>query len=350
MKPEEITHSDWLRYNLYFFLEHILGYSKFQEILGASRRRFYFKIRDQLKSSQRGGSCEVEDVGRDLTPKGFLQKCFKPVLPKVFRGAAYNWDAVKKWDLDYFKDKYGDKDIIITDNQGLIDPRNQQEFQSIKLGQYIDALKKGSLTYLKFSRLIDENEELKQELDLFWLRKFKLPLSFREETYLFIGAKGTITPIHCGFTPNLFIQISGQKKWVLYEVGDRIFLDPRTERTFYYYSNADPYNLDDERFPLLKYAKRYEVTLNPGDVLWVPPFVWHQVENPTDSIGLAYRFNSVPTTMRSSKLLTLLFFLATKPSLLEHFLVTSFTKQAYIFIKRQADIGRFQGHKNQVPV
>src|ERR1019366_5527023 len=155
------------------------------------------------------------------------------------------------------------------------------------------------------------------DFDLEWLRKlFALPLSWGEDLKMFMGVKGTITPLHVGFSPVLFVQVMGQKKWTLYPPTDRIYLDCRTERTSYLFSHADPYKTDDPRFPLLKYARRYEVVLDPGDILWFPSFTWHHVENLSTTIGIRYGRTSLGTALRSSKLLTLLIFLATKPTII----------------------------------
>ena len=97
---------------------------------------------------------------------------------------------------------------------------------------------------------------------------------------------------------------------MIYAPSDRPYLDLRTTCTFYFHSDCDPYDLDDPKFPLLKHAWKYEITLEPGDVLWVPPFMWHQVENPTESIGIAYRF------------------MATRPNIFLHFLVTMWKRRA----------------------
>ena len=53
----------------------------------------------------------------------------------------------------------------------------------------------------------------------------------------------------------------------------------------------------------------------PGDVMYVPPYWWHQVRNPTPSIGVGYRFNDLPAMGRGSATQTLLLLLATDPPL-----------------------------------
>lgn len=39
--------------------------------------------------------------------------------------------------------------------------------------------------------------------------------------------------------------------------------------------------------PLYRYVDRYETVLEPGDVLWNPPWVWHGVQNLTESIAVS---------------------------------------------------------------
>jgi hypothetical protein len=201
-------------------------------------------------------------------------------------------------------------------------------------------MRKGSKKYLKFNRLVHHNRGLQFDFDLDWLKKFQLPWSFNEAYYLFIGGQNTLTPVHNGFVCTVFIQIYGRKKWTIYKVGERVFLDVRADRRMYFYSSADPDNINDERFPLLKYAEKYEVILEPGDVLWIPPLVWHQVENLSESIGVAFKFPNIPMAFRTSKVLTSLFFLATKPNIFKALWVSLTHDEDYVFTKEDSEITR----------
>jgi histone arginine demethylase JMJD6 len=334
MRPSGIKRADWYHYNVLFILEHVLGYNRFEKYFGKGRNGLYHKIDTYLNGTNRGTSQEVEQVDKSMSREEFIQQCYNPVLPKVFRGAANEWQAVKNWNLDFFEKNHGHKEILLNDNVGL----TAQEFERMNLKYYINQIRSGSLKYLKFSDIVNEDENLKNDFDLAWLRKYKLPFSWGEDLKMFMGGKGTLTPLHIGFSSFLFVQVMGRKKWILYPANDRIFLDPRTERTFYFYSKANPYKKDDPAFLLLKHAKQYEVTLEPGDVLWVPSFTWHHVENPTDSIGIRYGRSSIPGSARSSKLMTALIFMATKPNIFMHFYTSRKQKQEYTFIKSQAEI------------
>ena len=88
-------------------------------------------------------------------------------------------------------------------------------------------------------------------------------------------------------------------------------------------------------YPLLKYVNKQEVTLYPGDVLWFPALVWHQVENASNSIGVAYKFFHLPSSFRSSKMLSTLFFFATRPFIFKSAILSKITKKEYIFNNEQ---------------
>ena len=77
-------------------------------------------------------------------------------------------------------------------------------------------------------------------------------------------------------------------------------IDPEPVRNVYrnapYKTNGVPFNPFNPNYEtpntLYKYIDGYEVTLKPGDVLWNPPFYWHTIKNPTDSIGVGYRWTA----------------------------------------------------------
>jgi hypothetical protein len=325
MKPQNVTSADWLEYNALFALEHFLGHPLFQRLFGRTEKTLWASVDRHASSRSAGEPFKIiEHQGVSEEP------LYHPFQPEVFRGAARDWACTKKWTFEFFAQEYGDKEVVITNNVGLVG-NGQKTYETIKLRDYITQLKAGSLKYLKFSQMIHESSALQDDFNTGWLLKFHRSQEFKKLFFLFMGGKGTVTPIHTALPPTVFVQISGIKKWHFYPTNDRLFLGVRPDRRSYYYTHANPSGETDPNFPLLKHASRQELILYPGDVVWFPALCWHQVENVTDSIGVAYKFFHIPSSMRSSKMLTFLFFLATKPSLFHSAVMARITKKEYIF-------------------
>ena len=325
MKPSGIKRSHWLRYNLYFALEHFFGYANFTRFFGKKSARLTQKIKTECQKTQKETTLKLQELDPAFIENGQIKKIAKQLKePVLLKGAAKDWGCTKKWNLDFFQEHFGDLEVHLVDTVGAVDPKNAQEFETLSLREYIDQLKKGSFKYLKFSNLMHDKMELQKDLNLDWLKKFELPGSIGRRFFSFIGGAGTITPLHNEFPPVVYVQVYGRKRWILYPSKERIFLDPRTERRHYFYTNANPEQLEEPEFPLIKYGQRYEVILEPGDVLWFPPFAWHYVENLTDSIGVAYKYNHIPAAFSSSKVLTSLYFMATKPNVFINYLSIKF--------------------------
>src|SRR5262249_45514962 len=153
---------------------------------------------------------------------------------------------------------------------------------------------------------------------------FRSRFAVRGLVQLFVAPAGTYTPMHCALESNVFVQVHGKKRWILYPAMYQPLLEPPADRRPYFHTDFLP-GRASAQFPLGAYAPAYEVVLDAGDVLYFPPFVWHYVENLTATIAAAYRFFSLRTALRSSWPLTLAKFMATKPSLL-HTLYYSLTK------------------------
>jgi hypothetical protein len=152
---------------------------------------------------------------------------------------------------------------------------------------------------------------------------------------MFMGEGGSKTDMHAAMIQSLFIQVQGRKKWTIYPANERIFVDTYADRRPYYYTDANPNDENDPKYPLLKYAKKYVITLDPGDVLWFPTFYWHYVENENTStnIGITYKFTDFNESFKMSKVLTGLLFFITKPTIVAIFFYNLIKKKDLHFDK-----------------
>lgn len=310
MKHPNLKRSQWIKSNIFFYLEHLLGENLFQKLLGKSERKFLSNVDLHLskyENTKVNKILEVED--------GNNKEALKPYQVKVFRNAASEWPAIKKWDFNFFKEQFGEKQVEFFNTPGIT-PRDTIKHHTSTFAQYIDDLLKGTQNYLRFSPLLMEREDLMSDFNLDWIKNFPTSQSIAKKYFLFIGAKGTKTPIHNAISHTAFIQIKGQKKFTVWDPSDRLFLNVRAERHPYFFSHADPIENDKSEYPLFKYANRTEIILNPGDVLFFPAYYFHYVENLTDSIGVAYKFVDFRTAWKSSSAMTILTFLCTKPTLI----------------------------------
>ena len=85
----------------------------------------------------------------------------------------------------------------------------------------------------------------------------------------------TRTDMHCEPIANIVFQLHGQKRWTLVAPEFSGLLRPRIspDGRAYFFSELDP--LDPTA---LAHVPRHEVVTNPGDILFIPPWTWHQVK------------------------------------------------------------------------
>lgn len=292
-----------------------------------AEKRLHGAIRKDVQRNPLPSSFQIVEIHETDDMKSHISKR----NPIVFRNAAKNWNCCKEWSLNYFEETFGDYVVTLQDNIGLTDRDNPQTLTKIKMRDYISEVRNKSKRYLKFSRVIRDEKILQKYFDLDALKSIKNSNAFSNNFYFFIGGEGTKTPIHNGFSTTIFIQVEGRKKWIFYAPEDRFFLGVRPERRSYYYSDANPLNPNMSEFPLFDLAQAHEVILEPGDILWFPPLAFHQVENLSDSIGVAYKAVDIPLAFYSSKIMSTLFFLATRPNIFTAYFGNRVYDNDYIF-------------------
>ncbi|XP_062972753.1 HSPB1-associated protein 1 isoform X2 [Elgaria multicarinata webbii] len=102
------------------------------------------------------------------------------------------------------------------------------------------------------------------------------------ESTLWIGTAGANTPCHLdSYGCNLVLQVQGRKRWHLYPPEDSGCLYPT--RIPYeessVFSRVNVVNPDLKSYPQFKKAQAHVITLDPGQVLFVPRHWWHYVES-----------------------------------------------------------------------
>ena len=293
-------------------LEHLLGHGLLKPLFSTLRSRHRNRVLKRLKPVR---PTEVSAVERraNLDAKTFKNEFFRYSQPVIFSGAAANWNCVQKWNFDYLSLAAGDNDLLIVNSQGLTTREQRTDYQFLSLRELVKNIRGGGDQYLRFSPLLHENPALVQDLDMTWLQNMRGGKTFGNTYYMFIGGTGHKTLLHADQPCNLFVQIYGEKKWTLFYPQDSICLYPEATNTAYVKSPVDIEKPDYEAYPLMKYARRLEAHLKPGDIMYIPPHVWHQVENLTDTIAVGYRYSSLAAALSSSPSFSLLRVLSTNP-------------------------------------
>lgn len=94
---------------------------------------------------------------------------------------------------------------------------------------------------------------------------------------VWLGPAGTVTPLHCDYDDNLFAQIWGHKRVLLYSPASADLLYLKEFNPILFGSPFDPEQPDYEHFPLAQSAVSVECILGPGDLLYLPAGWFHHV-------------------------------------------------------------------------
>lgn len=297
----------------FLLLEKILPAGLFRLFLKKSQHRYRKSLEKKL--ARFGASEKVYTVERreGLDTATFQREYLSASKPVIFSGAAKSWACCQRWNLDYFSQDHGDNDLLMVNIPGVTTSEKHFHHQFLALHELIKNIRNGGEKYLRFSPLLDDNPELAAHLDTSWLAEKHEGDTFGNTYYMFIGGAGHKTLMHTDQPCNLYVQVYGEKKWTLFFQEDTPLLYPEITELSYVSSPIDVNSPDHEKYPLFKYARRVEAHLKPGDVMYIPPHVWHYVENLSESIAVAYRFSSVKAALRSSVTFSLLRVLSTNP-------------------------------------
>jgi len=123
--------------------------------------------------------------------------------------------------------------------------------------------------------------------DLGLLDKFLSHDVLEPHGMMWIGPAGTVTSLHHDLTDNFIAQIVGRKRLKLVPAADvgKLY---NHQHVFSEIADLEDQALDPTRFPLLANARIYDVTLSPGEIIFIPLAWWHQVKALDFSVTITY--------------------------------------------------------------
>jgi len=210
-----------------------------------------------------------------------LQRLLRRGEPVVVAGGAAGWPAAQ-WTPEVLRAKAGDCKVMTHRSDSAYFGLDE------KLGG--PKLKEEEMTLDAFVSLATapENHEIR-----YYLQRASIPDSLPallpdlrvpigvdfEKIYLvnlWFGPANNVTRLHYDVPNNFLVHFYGRKRIVLFAPRDSARLYPFRTKA-YNMSQVDIENADLDRFPKFAEAQPYEAEIAAGDMLYIPPYWWHQV-------------------------------------------------------------------------
>lgn len=235
---------------------------------------------------------------RQLTPTEFARRYQNSGVPVVITDLLHpEWD----WNLDYLRQQLGDQAFLLRFYGRERYQQDKREWTSIGSGvraeskpfcDYAELIRSGKAQaediYLAKCSLQETPlaetaaiQTIKTELDNLGLHKPASSLN------LWIGPIGHVECLHYDAMDGTLMQLHGSKRVVLFPPSQTFNLYPYP---FYahlryglklrsWFSRVYPDQPDFQAFPRLRQALKYrsDVTLQPGELLYIPAGWWHEV-------------------------------------------------------------------------
>jgi hypothetical protein len=250
-----------------------------------SREAFYKKNVEPFQNAQNFWD-KIEIVQVDYLDDKFIRN-LPHDRPLLLKGAFMKSRAVEKWSWDYLRSS------LKGETQAFTDTSKHNFNTGIKdVNQIIDNILSDDPKYsILFGDIIYKKDEFFKDLETEkWIDLNSLKHKMNLTWQFFAAGKGRKTNLHGELGSSLSLQIRGKKTWTIIPPEFSTNLYPRVSWRMYLESNyfADFASVKNKNLGI----RGYQVTLEPGDILWCPSYFWHFVENESASVSVSYKWTS----------------------------------------------------------
>jgi len=225
-----------------------------------------------------------------LSREDFLRDFYSTNRPVVISGMMDDWPAMRKWNLDFFDDRFGAREIEVQmgRNAGTNFEIEREKFISkIKFSQFIEMIRSSNGTN-DFYLTANNNSSNKKALPELWDDIIQTPEyldgSDRFGGFLWMGPAGTITPFHHDLTNNFMAQVIGRKRVKIAPSWDM----PLMNNDYHVFCRIDGQVTGPIPRPDTEEPQILECMLNAGEILFLPIGCLHFVEGVETSVTISF--------------------------------------------------------------
>ncbi|MGZ3337377.1 MAG: DUF6065 family protein [Isosphaeraceae bacterium] len=234
-------------------------------------------------------SSEIERRHK-LSRQEFLRDYYTTNRPVIISGMMDDWPAMRKWNLDFFHERFGDREIEVQmgRNAGTNYEIEREKFISkIKFSQFIEMIRSSNGTN-DFYLTANNNSSNKKALPELWDDIIQVPEyldgSDRFGGFFWMGPAGTITPFHHDLTNNFMAQVIGRKRVKIAPSWDM----PLMNNDYHVFSRIDGRVAGPNPRPATEEPQILECLLNAGEILFLPIGCLHFVEGVETSVTISF--------------------------------------------------------------
>ena len=234
---------------------------------------------------------DSSEIGRRhrLSRDEFLREYYSTNRPVIITGMIDDWPAMRKWNLDYFAEKFGDREVEVQMGRtsGTNYETEQEKFmRRIRFGDFVEKVRTAGLTN-DFYLTAKNNSSNRKVLPELWDDIVQIPEYLAKDDpggFFWMGPAGTITPFHHDLTNNFMAQVIGRKRLKIAPSWDM----PLMQNHLHCFSRIDGRITPRSQNPPLEAPQILEFILNPGEILFLPIGCLHYVEGVDISVTVSF--------------------------------------------------------------
>jgi hypothetical protein len=226
-------------------------------------------------------SGEIERRHR-LSRGAFLEDYYSASRPVIITGMMDDWPAMRRWNLDFFSEKFGAREVDVQVGRNAAGNANyeaeREKFRrKMMFSEFVEKVRTSGVTN-DFYITAGNNSANKNTLPELWEDIVQIPEYLDGKApnngFFWFGPAGTITPFHHDLTNNFMAQVLGRKRVKIAPSWDM----PLMRNLFHVYCEVDGRVTPPAPQPGLGQPQILECILNPGEILFLPIGCLHFVE------------------------------------------------------------------------
>jgi LPS sulfotransferase NodH len=231
----------------------------------------------------------------------FCESYYAANRPVVLTGLMEDWPALTRWTPGYLRSALGDEEVEIMagrDGDPAYEVNAGQHRRPVRFGDFVDMVYGGGPSndcYLVANNQFFERERTRILLEDFApFGEYLDPAQLQGRCFFWFGPAGTVTPLHHDQCNILIAQVSGHK---------RVKLIPSTQWEHVYSGSDCVSDINCERPDFVRRpgfcrATVLDVTISPGEVLFIPVGWSHHVRALDPSISISFTNFVFPNNYR----------------------------------------------------